>query len=451
MSDYTAKIFEQEQRLCSIANDTVDFALKNGADEVEINIGGVTGINISSRDCDLENIEFNRDNGMDITVFCKKKRGSASTTDLSKKAISDCVLSAINIADYADVDKDAGLCDKELQCQNFLDLDLLFDADLDPEFLAAETVNLEKQAVAELPTLIKSSDGASFSASVGTDVLANSQGFCHARSASTFSKSLTLLGESAGAMERGSGYSISRCFDLLESNQTVIKEALDKTLGKLNPHPVPTGEYSIIFTKGAAVSLWQSLVSAIAGSAVYRKSSFLCNKLGEKILPDFVSIKEDPTLKRAFGSANYDNEGVGVKPLQIVGDGELLEYLLSTYSSRKLNMKSNGHSGGIYNWIIDFKENTVSFDDILKEAKQGLVIDSLMGQGVDLVSGNYSRGASGYFFKDGQRQHAVSQITIAGNLKDMFLDMSLMGNDVDPRYKIKTGSILIPKMTVSGT
>lgn len=451
MSNFNAKIHAFESQLEESASFAIAEALKNGADEAEIAIGGATGLNVSSRDCDIENIEFNRDNGMDITVFCNKRRGSASTNDLSKEAIKQCIVSAINIASYADEDPDCGLCDKELQCTEFPDLNLLFEPDADPEMAATKAVALEKQAVASLPAAIKASDGASYSSCVYTNVLANSQGFCHAKSASSFYKGLTLLGESDGHMERGSGYSVAREESDLYADDKIIAEALEHTLGKLKPQSVPTGTYNVIFTKGAAVSLWQTLASAIAGGVLYRKTSFLCDSLNQVIVPEFVSIKEDPTLKKAFGSASYDNEGVAVKPLQIISSGILKEYLLSTYSGRKLSMPSNGHSGGIYNWFIDFGENTMSFEQMLDKVGEGLVIDSLIGQGIDLISGNYSRGASGYYFKNGKRVHAVSEITIAGNLKDMFLNLQAMATDIDPRYKIKTGSLLLPPMTVSGS
>ncbi len=450
MSNFNAKIQEFEKYLENIASFTIREALAQGASEAEISLGGVTGLNVSSRDCDIENIEFNRDNGMDITVYCNKRRGRASTTDLSKEALKQCVCSAINIASFADEDPDCGLCDKALQCTEFPDLDILFEPDSEPETAASYVVELEKKAVAHLPAGIKASDGASYSSNVYTNVFANSQGFCHARSASSFYKGLTLLGESNGHMERGSGYSIARSKEDLYDDDKVIREALDQTLGKLSPKSVPTGTYNVIFTKGAAVSLWQSLVNAIAGGALYRKSSFLCDSINQQILPEFVSIKEDPSLKKTFGSASYDNEGVAVRPMNIVENGVLKEYLLSTYSAKKLKMHSNGHCGGIYNWFIDFGDHQLSFEQMLDNVSEGLVIDNLMGQGIDLISGNYSRGASGYYFKNGKRVHAVSEITIAGNLKDMFCNLQAMADDIDQRFKIKTGSLLLPQMTVSG-
>lgn len=450
MSNFKAKIHDFEKHLENVAAFAVKHALECGASEAEVSIGGVTGLNVSSRDCDVENIEFNRDNGMDITVYCNKRRGCASTTDLSVDAIKNCVSSAVNIASYADEDPDCGLCEKELQCTKFSDLDVLFEPDSDPEISAKRAVDLEKAATKAMPEKIKASDGASFSSSVYSGVLANSQGFCHARSSSSFYKGLTLLGESSGCMERGSGYSIAREISDLYSDDAIVEEAYRETLDKLDPKAVDTGTYNVIFTKGAAVSLWQSFISAISGGALYRKSSFLCDCLNKQVLPEYVSIKEDPTLKKAFGSALYDNEGVALRPLAIVEQGILRQYLLSTYSAKKLNMHSNGHSGGIYNWFIDFGDNTLDFDEMLSSSKEGLVIDSLMGQGVDIVSGNYSRGASGYYFKNGKRVHAVSEITIAGNLKDMLLNLKYMANDIDPRFKIKTGSLLLPNMTVSG-
>ena len=228
-------------------------------------------------------------------------------------------------------------------------------------------------------------------------------------------------------------------------------EAYKKTSGKLGAVSVKTGKYNVIFSRSAVQSLLGNFAQAISGNAIYRRGSFLCDFLGKKVMPQYVSLLEDPFIEGSFGAANCDGEGVRVTKNLLVKDGILQDYLLSSYSARKLKMRTNGHSGGIYNWFLNFdKSHTRSFDDLLKEAGEGLVIDELMGQGADLTSGNYSRGAAGYYFKNGKREYAVSEITVAGNLKDMFLNMALIGNDIDKRYKVQTGSILIPKLTVSG-
>jgi len=237
----------------------------------------------------------------------------------------------------------------------------------------------------------------------------------------------------------------------MEMAAMFLDEALANTLEKLNSRKVATGKYNIIFTKSAVLSLWGHLSSAISGGMIYRKRSFLCDALGSKIFSDKISIHEDPFVIKGNASRNYDSDGVRVSASDIISDGVLEQYLLSTYSSRKLKTRSNGHASGIHNWFIDFKGEKRSFKELLKDVGDGIVVTGLMGQGVDMVSGNYSRGAEGYYFKNGEFVHAVDGITIAGNLKDMFLNICAMADDVDERFKVKTGSLLIPNMSVSGT
>ncbi len=451
MDSFNQVLKENQEKLLAIASKAVKEAKNLGADECEVSIGGVKGLSVSSRDKDVENIEFNNDNGMEIVIYKDKKRGNASTTDLSENAIYECIQSAVNIAKYSSQDDCAGLCDPDLMCTTFKNLKLVFENKITADEAIKQAIELEEIALDRNVSGIKKSDGASFDASFYTSVLANSLGFCHAKSSSYTSKSLILLGEHDGKMQRGNGYSVARDLNDLYDNQKVVDEAIEKTVRKLNAHSVPTGKYNIIFAKSAACTLWGALSSGISGGALYRRSSFLCDKLGEKIFPEFVSIHEDPFILKGLASRNYDADGVAVKPSNIIEDGVLQSYLLATYSSRKLKLKSNGHASGIHNWMISFdKEHTFEFDDLLKNVGEGIVVTELMGQGIDMVSGNYSRGAEGYYFKNGKFEHAVEGITIAGNLKDMFANMSAISTDVDERLKIKSGSVLIPNMTVSG-
>ena len=449
---FKESLMADEKKLRELSQRVVEMAVKAGADECEVSVGGARGLSVSSRDGEVENIEFNRDNGMEITVFKNHCRGNSSTSDLNLSAIEDCVNSAISIASYADEDDCAGICDKDLQCTQFLDLELCHEPLGDPDVAVKQACMLDKKALCETGNGIKGSDGASFDSYVYNNAFANSNGFSAVKSSSSSYLSLTLIGEASGRMQRGSGYSINRDYTKLDSPENILNEAKRETLDKLNRRPVKTGKYNIIFRRGAAVSLWGNLISAISGGAVYRKSSFLCEALGKRILPEFLTIHENPFIKGGLGSANFDSEGVRTAESDIVANGVLKQYLLSSYSSRKLKLKSNGHAGGIYNWFIGTDtEHARDFDELLKEVGEGLVITSLMGQGVDLVSGNYSRGATGFYFKNGERVHAVEEITVAGNLGDIFGNIALIGTDVDERYKIKTGSILVPQMTVSGS
>ncbi|MGN0916523.1 MAG: metalloprotease PmbA [Succinivibrio sp.] len=451
MTTFEQEVKNNETRLEEIASSVVKDAIKCGADECDVDISGVKGLSVSSRNCDVENIEFNRDNGMTITVYKDKKSGSASTTDLSEDALHECVKSSLSIASYSNPDDCGGIADKDLICTEFRDLKQVFDNNIDADEAVNFAVELEKEAAKHIGSGIKNTDGSSFDNTMYSSAYANSNGFCKATSASFISASVTLLGESNGKMHRGSGYSVALDKHDLLNTQIIAKEALDKTLGKLNPKKVPTGKYNVIFYRRAAASLFQIFSSAIAGGAQYRHSTFLHGCLGTQIFPEFVTIHEDPFVYKGLGSKLCDSEGVRVQASDIVKDGILKEYLLGSYSSRKLNLRSNGHAGGIHNWYVGFgKDHTCSFEELLLKAGEGIVVTDLMGQGVDLTSGNYSRGAEGFYFKDGKFVHAVDGITVAGNLKDMFMNMSAIADDADSRLKLQAGSVLIPGMAVSG-
>ena len=450
MSSFKEDLSAEESRLEQVSSEVVQFALSNGADECELNIGAVKGLSVSCRDQDVENIEFNRDNGMSITVYKDKRSGVVSTNDLSKESIREAVLSAINLAKYSDPDPCSGLADKELICNSFRELNLVFENNVDADYAASKALELDKMAEEQKVEGIKKSDGSSFSSYLYTTVIANSNGFNKARSASSVSADITLLGESDGKMQRASGSSIARALEDIYSPQKILDEAFEKTLLKLNSRKLNTGKYNVIFTRSAVQSLWGNFSSAISGGTIYRNRSFLCNSLGKQVLSDKVTIYEDPFVLKGLGSRNFDSDGVRVCASDIVKDGMLEQYLLSVYSARKLGLQSNGHASGTHNWFISFKDATYSFDELLSKVGEGVVVTGLMGQGIDLVSGNYSRGAEGYYFKDGKFVHSVDGITIAGNLRDMFLNMEAMADDFDERYKVQTGSIFIPDMTISG-
>lgn len=451
MNPFIKSLKEKESKLEQIASDVVKYAIEKGASDCEVSLGGAKGLSVSSRDQEIENIEYNNDNGMEIVVYLGKKRGCCSTTDLSKSALEDCVKNAINLAKYTDEDDCAGLCDKDMICTEFKELERVFENSIDADSATEYAIDLEKIALEKGKEGIKKSDGASLECSLYTSVLANSNGFCRASSSSSIYASLVLLGQGEDKMQRSSGYSIARKFENLSSKETIVDEAIERTLLKLNSKKVKTGKYNLIFKGSAASSIWSILASAISGASIYRRTSFLCDTLNKQIFPEFVTIHEDPFVVGEFGSKNYDGEGSKVFVSDIIKDGLLEQYLLGSYSSRKLKMKSNGHASGIHNWYVNFdEEHTKDFDDILATTGEGIVITDLMGQGIDLASGNYSRGAEGYYFKDGKFVHSVDGITIAGNLKDMFMNIDLIGKDIDLRQKIKTGSILIKNMTVSG-
>ncbi len=451
MSDFNTDIRAQKDKLSNIAAQTVSKAVKAGADECAVDVGGASGISVSARSGEVENIEFNRDNGMSVTVYRGHRRGSASTTDLSPEAIASCIDSAMSIASFADADPCAGIADRDLLCQSFKDLKVTYPGFSDPDEAVQLAVSLDRKAAECKDGEIRGSDGASASYTLYTGCFANSNGFCRASASSICSADVTLLGQQGGVMQRGSSFTVARRPQDLMSADAVVAEAERRTRGRLGAHPVKTGKYSVIFTRGAAQSLIGNFAAAIGGGAIYRRRSFLCDMLGKQVMPKWVTITEDPTILGSLGAANCDGEGVSAVRSQPVTDGVLKEYLLASYSARKLGFRSNGHSGGIYNWFVDMDgQRTLEFDELLRTAGEGIVVDELMGQGADLASGNYSRGAAGYWFKNGEQVHPVSEITIAGNLRDMFMHLEYIGKDRDPRYKVQCGSLLVSGMTVSG-
>lgn len=425
-------------------------ASQGGADECEAVISCSHGIEVSTRRMKTENVTFNKNRSMAIAVYRGGRSGTAATTDLSADSIAACVQAALQIAQKTDSDPCAGICDRELLCQQEQDFGLLHPLHADPQEGIALAAALEQEALDRQHPSIKDSDGAYFSCGLRTRVLANSHDFCRTQTGSVHSCGLTLIGQSGDKMQRGSGFSISPACSGLSSVQSVAEEALEETLGRLNAVKPKTGKYNIILTKNASRSLWGHLRSAISGSNIYLKSSFLCGRLGEQILPDFITLHEDPHVYGQLGSRSFDSEGAATYAQDWVKDGILQEYLLATYSSRKLGLRNNAHSGGtgcVY--VQADAAHTYDLAGLMQQAGEGLVIDQVMGQGVNIVSGNYSRGAAGFYFKNGQRVQAVHEFTIASNLKDLFLHIAAVGSDIDDRFRFKTGSLLIPDVAVS--
>ena len=449
-ADFFAEIAALRADLSDKAQQAVETATRLGADACEVVIGFTRGIDVSTRRTEIENVEFNQSRSMGIAVFKDQRRGSASTSDLAARSIEECIAAALQVARYTDPDPCAGICEPELLCRHPDDFDLLQEVQDDPQALLKLSADTERAALAAADHRIKDSDGGSASAEVKVRVVASSHDFCVSRASSAHSLDLTLIGEENGRMQRGSGFSISCKAKDLQSPDAVAAEALERTYGRLNAFKPKSGRCSIIFTRGAARSLWGHLREAMAGSNIYLKSSFLCGRLGEQILPPFITLHEDPHVRGALGARSFDSEGAATFAQDWVKDGVLQEYLLSSYTSRKLGMKNNAHSGGCGLIYVQSSAEQRSLEDLMREAGEGLVIDSLMGQGVDIVSGNYSRGASGFYFKNGERVKAVHELTVAADLKQLYSQIAAVGNDVDERYSLRTGSLLIPDLAVSG-
>ncbi|MGB5803448.1 metalloprotease PmbA [Vibrio anguillarum] len=418
------------------------------SDAAEVAITKSTGLSVSTRMCEVENVEFNSDGALGITVYRGQRKGSASTSDLSEKAIAQTVAAALDIALYTSEDPYAGPAPKELMVRNIPDLDLFHPDEPNPDMAAKIAIAAEEKALA-YSNKIKQSDGASYDSHYGVKVYGNSHGLLASYASSRHSISCCVIGEGKnGEMERDYSYTVARHRDDLWSPELVGQQAAEKTISRLDAKKLKTGKVPVMFAADVATGLIGHLVMAISGGSLYRKSSFLLDKLGEKILPDWFNIAEKPHVLRALASSPFDSEGVFTQDRQIITDGVLSTYLLSSYAARKMKMTPTGHAGGIHNWYV--QSTGQNFEQLLKALGTGLLVTEVMGQGVNAVTGDYSRGAAGFWVENGVIQYPVSEITIAGNLKDMFQQMVAVGSDVETRSQIQTGSILLESMKIAG-
>ncbi|AYA41987.1 metalloprotease PmbA [Xenorhabdus nematophila] len=440
------QIAEQRKQLEDAVAHALELA-KAGCDAAEVSVNKTTGISVSTRFSEVENVEFNSDGALGITVYHQQRKGSASSTDLSPEAIARTVQAAIDIARYTSPDPYAGPADKALLAFNAPELDLFHPADLDAD-TAIELAARAEQASLQADERITNTEGGSFNSHYGIRVFGNSHGMLQNYCSSRHSMSSCVIAEQDGNMERDYAYTVSRHFDDLKSPEWVGQECARRTLSRLGARKLPTMKAPVIFSAEVATGLFGHLVGAISGSSIYRKSSFLLDSLGKPILPSWLTIAEQPHLLRGLASTPFDSEGVRTTPRDIVKAGVLQTWLLTSYSARKLGMVNTGHAGGIHNWHI--AGQGLDFDGLLREMGTGLIVTELMGQGVSAVTGDYSRGASGFWVENGEIQYPVSEITIAGNLKDMWANMVTMGNDIETRSNIQCGSVLLPEMSIAG-
>lgn len=418
------------------------------ADGAEVAINKSTGLSVSTRMCEVENVEFNSDGALGITVYRGQKKGSASTSDLSEKAIAQTVAAALDIAKYTSEDPCAGPAPAELMVKEVQDLDLFHPYEPNPDQITQIAIEAEEAALS-YSDKIKQSDGASYDTHYGIRVYGNSHGVLASYPSSRHSVSCCVIGAGAtGDMERDYSYSVARRAEDLWSAKEVGLKAAQRTVDRLDARQIETGEYPIMFAAEVATGLMGHLVSAISGGSLYRKSSFLLDHLGKQILPEWFNVNEKPHLLRGLASTPFDSEGVQTKDYDIITDGKLATYLLTSYSARKLGMTTTGHAGGIHNWFV--QSTGQDYQAMLKELGTGFLVTELMGQGVNGVTGDYSRGAAGFWVENGVIQYPVSEVTIAGNLKDMFQKIVAVGNDVETRSQIQTGSMLIESMKVAG-
>lgn len=417
-----------------------------GATAAEVGVSNSHGLSVSVRQAEIETLEHNNDTGLAVTVYLGQSKASASTSDLRPEAIAETVAMACSIAKHTQADEFAGLPDKNLLATEFPDLSLYHPWDISPEAAIELALSCE-QAGRDFSAQISNSEGASVSSHQGLRVYANSLGFAGSNQSSRHSIGCTLIANDDNGMQRDYWYDQARDAADLKSAEFIGQRAAERTLSRLNAQEVKTGQYPVIFTAEMAGSLFGQLIAAIRGGALYRQSSFLLDALGKQIFPEFMHIHEQPYLPKAMGSASFDAEGVTTHERDIIADGVLQGYVLDSYSARKLNMTTTGNAGGVHNLTID--AGPLDFAGLLKQMDRGVIVTETMGMGSNIVTGDYSQGAAGFWVENGEVQHAIDEFTIAGRLQDMFMGIQAVGSDVDLRGNTRSGSVLIDRMTVA--
>lgn len=441
--DTEAKLAELSQ----VAQQAVEHARTLGADQAEAGASLEQGLSVTVRLGEIETLEHQQDRGLGVTVYVAGRKGSASTADLSSGAVREAVAKACSIARLTAVDEFAGLADAALMATNLPDLDLHHPWTLTPEQAAAMARACEVAAL-ESDRRLRNSEGATVHTGSGVRVYANSHGFCAGMPSSYHSLSCVVLAGEAEGMERDYWYSADRNWRHLASPEEVGLEAARRAVRRLGARRVDTCEVPVLFSPEVARGVIGHLVAALRGTAQYRQASFLLEAAGRRVFPEWLTIEEQPHLPGALGSAAWDNEGVATRPRALVDQGEIQGYVLSSYSARKLGLQTTGNAGGVHNLVVGTSGEDLQA--LLARMSRGLLVTELMGQGVNIVTGDYSRGAAGFWVEGGALAGPVSEITIAGNLVDMFAGILAAGADVDTRGVIRCGSLLIDRMTVAG-
>jgi PmbA protein len=432
-----------EQRVADVLRQ----ARERGATQAEASVGVESGLSLNVRMGEVETLEYQRDRGFSVTVYFGHSKGSASSSDFSAQALADTVEAACSIARHTADDPAAGLADAEMMATELPDLDLCHPWDIEPDRaieLALECENIARQ----FDSRIHNSEGAAVNSGRGLHVYGNSHGFIGAEEGTQHAISCSMIAREGDNMQRDDWYSVSRDAAELESAEAIGRRAAERTIKRLGARRLSTRKAPVLFVPELARGLIVRFLGAIQGGAQYRRASFLLDAVDTAVFPEFLTISERPHLPRALGSAAFDAEGVATGEREIVAAGVLQEYLLGSYSARKLGLKTNGHAGGVHNIVV--ADSRRSFADLLTQMGTGLIATELMGQGVNGVTGDYSRGAVGFWVENGEIAYPVEEITIAGNLCDMYRGIAAVGSDVDLRGNVRTGSILVEEMTIAG-
>ena len=435
--------------LADVAGLALEEARRQGATQCEVDASVNQGLSVSVRLGEVDTVEYQRDRGLGVTVYFGKRKGAASTADLTPAAVRETVAKACAIARYTAEDPYAGLVEPEALAREIPDLDLDHPWDVTPEGAIELARSCEAQGLA-VDARVSNSEGAAVSSQRHSGVYGNSLGFLAGYSATSHSVSCTLIAQLGEDMQRDYWWSIARNAGELEAATTVGRTAGERTLARLGARRLKTQRAPVAYAPDMARGLVRHFIGAISGPSQYRKSSFLLNAAGEQVFPAFIDMHERPHIPRALASSPFDQEGAATHDRELVRAGVLEGYVLGSYSARRLGLKTTGNAGGIHNLLVDSAQGGLDREAFLRRLGTGLLVTELMGQGVNGVTGDYSRGASGFWVENGAIAYPVHEITIAGNLKDMYRDIVALGNDVDARGGIHTGSLLIGEMTIAG-
>jgi len=435
--------------LSKAAEFAIDYAKKCGMDQTEVSLHQGVGTSVDVRQQELETVEKHNDAQFVVSLYKDYKTGSASSADMSEAGIRSTIDAAVSIAGFTGADDCFGLADKELMATDLRDLELNHPWDVGVDEMRDIALSCE-QAALDVSDLIVNSEGATVNAYSGDAVYANSHGFLSHTTGSQYNVSCSVIGAQGDSMQRDYWYDSNRNASRLATPESIGEQAAKRTIGRLGGRQIASRQATVLFDPSMAKSLISHLIGAIKGGAIYKKASFMLDKVDELILPEFITIAENPHQLGASGSAMHDAEGVATPEYRsIVDKGVLQGYVLGSYTSRKLNLTSTANSGGVRNLTVT---NTgQNFTELLQQMKEGLLVTELIGSGINSVTGDYSRGAAGYWVENGEIQYPVEEITIAGNLIDMYQRIVAIGNDVDGRGNTECGSIVVENMTIAGS
>ncbi len=447
MSESIERVAPDRGRLEDVVRTVLEHARARGVDQAEAAASHDVGLSATARLGDVENLEYTNDRGMGVTVYIKSCKGSASTTDFSPEALREAVEKACSFAASTAADKHAGLADAELMAQDPPDLELAHEWRLDTD-RAIEIALACETAARDLDPRITNSEGATVGTSSGARAYGNTHGFLDSYAKTSHSLSCVVIGKADDDMQRDYWYSAARDPDALEAPAAVGEKAARRTVARLGARKIPTTHAPVLFAPELARGFIGHAIAAISGGAQYRRASFLLDAAGAQVFPDFMRIEERPHLPGAMASAAFDAEGVATRDRDLVVDGILQGYVLSAYSARRLGLTTTGNAGGAHNLVVP--GNAGDRDSIIASMSRGLLVTELIGQGVNGVTGDYSRGAVGFWIEDGSIAYPVHEVTIAGNLRDLYRRISVIGSDQDLRGGIRCGSLLVDDMTIAG-